>query len=359
MSDFQKKIFKSGEGVSIVCYSSYTLVNSDTKCQPDRSWGPTPSCALNLCQLPSIDNGYFVMNGNQLSGPQSAASVIQLHCNNGFTSSSNFTELRCLGNGLWDVTTLNCMPITCTRLPSIDNGQYAVIGEPQTSPYKYNQSIVLQCNPGYDTNGLNGPRQCTEINTWSGIDQNCFAITCDHPNGFTYGRYNENKATYYYGNVLEPSCDEGYFISNNVTRRVCVKQDEWSGDEPLCDRIKCKQPTILNAHLDYENDVYDYNTSITIRCLEGFEITDGSYTRRCQKDRTWGSKPLQCVKILCNDTTNITHQAISNSNYPHLGFNETELVLYNSSFFFLQSGSNQVICSANRKLNWISKPFFG
>jgi len=228
VTDSQKKIYKSGEGISIRCDSPYILVNSDTKCQPDRSWGPRPFCALNVCQLPSIDNGYFEMNGIQLSGPQSTGSVIQLHCYNGFTGSSFNTELQCFGDGQWSVTSLNCIPIICISLPSIQNGQYTVIGEPQASPYKYNQSIELQCNPGYDNNGLNGPRQCTGMDTWSGIDQYCFAITCSHPNTFNYVRYNEHKTSYAYESVLVPSCEEGYFIYLQILVPHTNSGSQWS-----------------------------------------------------------------------------------------------------------------------------------
>jgi len=213
------------------------------------------------------------------------------------------------------------------------------------------------CVTGYAMLNNFNTRLCEHINTWSGSAPSCLRIICDHPDEFNNVHYNENNDTYDFGSVLIPTCDKGFIMSNGVYERVCENINFWSGNNPICEIIMCFRPTVLNGLLIRTRNFYNYNTHITIQCNTNFEIQNGIYTRTCQEDGIWGSDTLQCVKILCNDTSDVIHESVGV--YPQLAIGEIGGVLYNSTVFYLQSGSVDVNCSMDRKLTWITTPVFG
>jgi len=186
----------------------------------------------------------------------------------------------------------------------------------------------------------------------------CQRIICFQPGTILNGRYNKNESSYDFGSVIQPICDLGYTISNNVTQRVCTQYNPWSGEEPQCLIVKCSRPeSFLNGWLTPDQPIYNYNTTIVLSCDNGYEVKDGPLRRTCLEDGTWGLVPIDCVKIICNDTVNVWHESVKE--YPEISFNDVGRVIYNSSLFHLQEGSAEVNCSAEGKLSWTKSPLFG
>jgi len=416
-----KTIFKPGDVVNITCNVGYVPSSLDTTCQSDRSWAPVPSCRYVTCQVPLLYNGYYTRNGIEIytSTTQPYGTTIQAHCSQpGYTPSPS-TARTCQEDGQWSGSDPSCIPsITCNSLPSLTNGYYDVGSN--NAPYYYDNEISPKCYEGYYLNGSNPTRRCISDNTWSGVDPTCLNIICSEPstpnngryNGsqsaydygdilvltcdkgyyvFHYknierkcvgkdnwsgydllcqriicfqpgaisnGRYNKIQSNYYFESVIQPICDQGYSISNNVTQRVCEQYNYWSGEEPKCSVVTCNRPaSILNGWLTPNQTTYNYNTTIVITCNDEYEIKEGTARRTCFEDGTWGPEPIDCVKIICNDTVNIRHASIKE--YPVISIGEVGLVIYNSSFFHLQEGSTEVNCSADRKFSWTKSPCFG
>jgi len=420
LTDTDKTLYKYGDKVTIICNPGYVAFNSDATCMSDRTWSPVPSCTYVSCQLPSITNGYYTKNAIRVTTTQSYGDVINPVCVDvGFTPSPS-TPRTCQANGQWSGQEPTCAPqITCTSLPEITNGQYDDGGTGQPL-YYYNHAITPICNNGYYIDGPTETRRCIANNTWSGNDVDCLRIICSPPNPTINGQYNESQQTYDYGSVLALSCDIGYYVSNNAgTNRKCEAKDTWSGYDPVCQRITCSPPNPIihgqydrsQAIYDFESIItpickkgfkmlnnviervceginkwsgdepqctlvtcnkpasfgngwltpnqqqYDYNTTIELSCHDGYEVKDGTPRRTCFEDGSWGDLPLQCIKIICNDTSYVKHQSINE--YPRISFGEVGNVTYNYSFFHLKDGSTEVNCSANRAFLWKTTPDFG
>jgi len=419
VSSTSKTIFKSGDQVTITCNSGYAPSSLDATCQSDRSWVPEPSCRYVTCATPSIQYGYYTNNGNQISiSNLPYGTTIQPLCSQtGYTPSPS-TVRTCLEDGQWSGSDPSCIPsITCNSLPLLANGYY---DSSNNAPYVYNEEISPTCYEGYYLNGSAVTRRCIANNTWGGDDPACLRITCSAPRTLNNGSYNASQSTYNYGNILVLTCDNSYYVSNNTdTKRTCVGKDTWNGSDPICQRIMCFQPSTisngrynnvkssydfesviqpicdqgytitnnvthricnqyntwsgkeptcsivtcnrpasyLNGWLTPNQSTYNYNTTVVVSCNDGYEIKKGTVHRTCFEDGTWGPVPIDCVKIICNDTVNVSHESINE--YPAISFNEVARVIYNSSFFHLQEGSTEVNCSADRKLSWTRSPLFG
>lgn len=353
-------VYKSGVWARITCDPGYKLVNSNTQCQSDRTWNPTPECVYISCQMPGSNQviTYIVTsNGNQqLWTNQPLGTVVRPNCLQTGYAPSPSTDRTCLENGNWSGTNPTCILITCNSLPNIKNGHFSRSGV--QLPFSFNHEITLACETGYysSINSTNGKIICVATDTWSG-DPKCLRITCEPAEGFYKGSYNDSQQRYEYGSVIVPSCEIGYYISNKVEKRVCENRNKWSGENPICAMVQCDQPSVINGYLNNNHVNYFYKTRIIIKCKSGYEIKDGSYTRTCQADGTWGTQALQCVRIQCNDTSDVKHESILQ--YPELAFGETGHASYNSTYFYMNSGSAELSCSTSRKLSWTTHPVFG
>jgi len=298
------------------------------------------------------------MNDNREANEREPYSTwISPVCNDGYTRSS-FTTRKCELDGQWSGAEVYCDPIICERLPdTFAHGYYASKG--LQSPFPYNHEITAVCDYGYH---LTQPatRRCIEPNKWSGTDPECWRITCRSPTTFSNGQYDLWQTSYDFGTVMVPTCHTGYYMPHNVEKRVCEQLNTWSGSEPVCEIVECETPTVLNGNFTSSTSrtkLYRYRDSIAIQCIEGYEIKSGSATRTCQADGTWDQPHMECVKMLCNDTSDVRHEHIDH--YPELAIGENGTVSYNSEHIFLSSGYTKVTCSTSRKLKWIKAPQFG
>jgi len=351
-----KDLYKPGEQISVSCDNNYEPLSSSSTCQDSRTWAPQLECTHVTCFVPPVTNGHYTWNLQPVSVGHMMphGSSIQLNCADCFTSSS-MTPNTCQENRTWSQPAQRCISTTCSALPpNFTNGNYNFNDPSQT--FQCNQTIKPLCYEGfYLQNG--GDRQCTSLNVWSGELPVCSSITCSSPSNFSHGSYHHSQTLYGYGRTLEPTCDKGYYIANNVTERVCEQKDTWSGETPVCLKIQCSRPQVENGRLLSNADVYNFSMQITIECNKGYQIKDGEYTRTCQTDGTWGSRQLQCDKIICSNTSEVAHDAIVA--YPTLAFGEVHEVTVDTSFYVLTNGSSVVNCSWDGSLKWISQPTFG
>ena len=351
-------VYKPGFSVIITCDPGYKLVNSNTQCQSDRTWNPTPECVYISCQMPVNNHIAYIVtsNGNQQWPNQPLGTVIRPYCSQTGHAPSPSTDRTCLENGNWSGTDPTCIVITCNSLPNIKNGHFSSSGV--QLPFSFNHEITLACETGYysSISSKNGKIQCVAIDTWSGHPK-CLRITCEPAEWFFKGRYNGSQHSYDYGSVIVPSCEIGYYISNNITYRKCEQLNKWSRETPECDIVQCEKPYVSNGSIILYPRQFNYNTVINIQCYNGYEIRDGSYIRTCQADGSWGTQALKCVRIQCNDTSDVKHESILQ--YPELAFGETGHASYNSTYFYMNSGSAELSCSTSRKLSWTTHPVFG
>ena len=298
-SSQSKTIYKSGDVVTITCNVGYAPSSLDTTCQSDRSWVPEPSCRYLTCVIPSIHNGFYTMNGNQISTtylPYGA--TIQPHCSQPGHTTSPSTARTCQEDERWSGSDPSCVPIiTCNSLPTLANGYYD--DGSNNAPYSYNDGISPECNDGYYLNGSSLTRRCIADNTWSGDDPTCLpSITCSSPSTPNNGRYNGSQSTYDYGTILLLTCDTGYCVSNTVDiKRKCVGHNSWNGYDLTCQRIICFQPgTISNGRYNKNESSYDFGSEILPICDQGYTISNNVIERVCEQLNKWSGDEPACVK---------------------------------------------------------------
>jgi len=353
-----KGIFKSGEQATVTCDSNYAPVHPTTTCQTDRSWSPQPSCANVTCTVPALLNGHYYLNQDTVAIGTilGYSSFITPSCFPGFLPIPD-NQRTCQSNKQWSGPAPLCTSISCNSLPlTFQNGSYDIRGIGPT--YAYNDTVYPKCDEGFYLD-QGEERRCSGINFWSGEPPVCLPITCKPPSVLSNGYYNGSLANYPFGTVLVPTCEVGYYMTNNVQSHTCEGQNTWSGDSPACHIVTCKKPlqpnhgTLING-----NHAYVYQSVITVTCYAGYEAENGISSSTCREEGNWSSE-LQCVLVRCNDSSGVQHVAIHDTTYPFPAIGEMVTLAYNSTFFIIRNGSLQVNCSSDRRLSWIDKPYFG
>ena len=170
--------------------------------------------------------------------------------------------------------------------------------------------------------------------------------------------------TYTPGDGVSVICDTGFKAA--FINTTCNQSRLWN-PLPSCSIVTCPAPVVDSGNYTasgdetYSNDFnatteYTYNTTIVLECNDRFEAT-GPTTLTCLANGTWGQITSTCEKIICNDTSAVWHEAVTNIT-THLGVYETGNASYNSENFFLSNGDIEIQCHENKKMNWTKTPTF-
>jgi len=178
------------------------------------------------------------------------------------------------------------------------------------------------------------------------------------------------QKTYKPGDNVSVSCDNGF--KANSLNTTCNKSGFWD-PQPTCTIVMCPAPTVDNGNYSTHNNnqqqndhsnfttimEYKFNTTIYLECDDKYMYeADGPTTFTCLADGTWDQQTSTCVKIHCNNTSDVNHEAVIKIP-PDLGIGEMGNISYNSVQYHLSDGAVQVECHDNRSLTWTRKPIFG
>lgn len=276
-----------GGTATYVCISGHVLVgNRQRRCQASGSWsGNEPKCVRVDCgQLPDIPNGQVDISPDTKFGSYATYS-----CNLGHVLQGNQQRI-CQANGQWSGSTPKCVRVDCGPLPNIPNGEVNISPDTQ-----FGSTAQYSCNSGFVLVGK-AQRFCQANGQWSGQAPTCIRVDCgslpDIPNGqvkFIPDTKFGSRAVY--------SCDSGHILVGN-SKRTCQANGEWSGQEPVCERVDCGNlPDIPNGDVNITPDT-QLGSAAIYTCDTGFEL-NGNKLRRCQADGTWSGSEPTCDPVDC------------------------------------------------------------
>ncbi|XP_022110883.1 sushi, von Willebrand factor type A, EGF and pentraxin domain-containing protein 1-like [Acanthaster planci] len=128
--------------------------------------GSAVECVPNMCQVPTIPNGYISgCSEQEVEFQSSCAFVCSLGYRDNRTSLSR-TIRTCLADGHWTGVQLVCEAVVCPTLPSLDHGTVQPSECFTQHELPYNTQCMFTCNEGFS---LNGPysKVCTAQGVWS------------------------------------------------------------------------------------------------------------------------------------------------------------------------------------------------
>ncbi|XP_064384964.1 uncharacterized protein LOC135333878 isoform X2 [Halichondria panicea] len=332
--------FDYGTTATYTCNDGFFLEsNSERICGGDGStvtgsWeGMTPVCTAITCiNLNAPTNGIIAFSSGT-SAPYDYQTTATYSCNTGYGLSGKESVRTCLGSltmasGEWSGTAPTCEAVTCSELSTPDNGQVLYASAITLAPFDFGTTATYQCDAGFglvgETMSRCGGDGSSSNGVWTGTPPTCEAITCPALSDPTNGQVTfatDITVPFDYGTMATYSCDIGFGLSGNNMMRTCGgdmsnSTGVWSGSEPTCEAITCTSLSpIANGLIGYESNTFNFGTSATYTCTDGFFLIGGN-SRRCGGDGTsvngvWSETAPICSVFDCPELMDPTNGAIT------------------------------------------------
>ncbi len=229
--------------------------------------GPTAAPPTTCSDLIALTNGMISYNMGTAS-LRPVNTVTTYTCNPGYTLNGDTTR-TCESNGVWSGSYPVCQRkwnlmwtnyfVECTYfstgicfdLPSLTNGRISY-SEGSPDNRRVNTIAFYSCNTGYTLTGGRTFRFCVSGGRWDGLAPVCQGEFCN-----SYTVFSNNYVDTYCSDLTNPTngmigynmgtaslrpvstvatytCDTGYTLNHDTTRRVCVIRGIWTGSAPTC-----------------------------------------------------------------------------------------------------------------------------
>uniref|UniRef100_A0A672ZAZ8 CUB and Sushi multiple domains 3a n=1 Tax=Sphaeramia orbicularis TaxID=375764 RepID=A0A672ZAZ8_9TELE len=324
------------------CDRGYRLIgNATATCRRSplgyHAWdSPVPACQAVSCGAPKAP-----INGGVLTADYSVGTRVSYFCNDGYRlSSKELTSAICQPDGTWSNHNKipRCSVVVCPSIGSfsLEHGRWRIVNG---SHYEYGTRIVFTCDPGYYRLGP-AHIQCLPNGVWSWRNDrpHCQAGHCGIPEGIVNGQViGENFG---YRDTVVYQCLPGFrLIGSSV--RICLQDNQWSGQLPICIPISCGHPGSPIYGRTVGNG-FNLNDVVSFVCNRGYEM-EGPARAQCQANRQWSHPPPTCKVVNCSDP-GIPANSIRQSKIEHGNFTFGTVVFYDCNPGYYLFGSPVLTC---------------
>uniref|UniRef100_A0A3P9JXU5 CUB and Sushi multiple domains 3a n=1 Tax=Oryzias latipes TaxID=8090 RepID=A0A3P9JXU5_ORYLA len=293
-----------------------------------------PACQAVSCGPPKAP-----INGAVLASDYSVGTRVSYFCNDGYRlSSKEVTSAICQPDGTW--SNHNKIPrcsgwcqkasffqkhkslmawfpktdfVLCLSAGHCGIPEGIVNGQVIGENFGYRDTVVYQCLPGFRLIG-SSVRICLQDNQWSGQLPICIPISCGHPGSPIYGRTVGNG--YNLNNVVSFVCNRGYEMEGPAHAQ-CQANRQWNHPPPTCKVVNCSDPgipanSIRQSKIEHGN--FTFGTVVFYDCNPGYYLF-GSPVLTCQPTGQW-DKPLpECIVVDCGHPGSPPNGALSGDKF--------------------------------------------
>ncbi|NWU99170.1 CR2 protein, partial [Upupa epops] len=232
--------------------------------------------------------------------------------------------------------------------------QYQGIAE-----FRYSSRVEYDCRPGYVRNGaVSNQLVCRRQGEWyGGTEEMCKPVECGYPGEPDNGRAVGLTEKFYFGSVVNFTCNTGYRLVGNSQIRCGIENGvvAWDKHIPFCEPIPCPPPPEIpnGGHSGAGIDHFSYGMYVTYHCHSAKR----------------GQKPFSLVgeaSISCTTTDNINGEwnkpapecKVVTCSYPRVengrlmsryrsAFNYADSVSFDCDFRYSLNGSESSTCREN------------
>ncbi|XP_045045695.2 P-selectin isoform X2 [Desmodus rotundus] len=301
--------FQHNTSCSFHCDDGFLLSGAHTvRCAGVGQWtAPAPVCQALQCQgLQAPDKAR--MNCAHRFGAFRYQSTCSFTCDEGLLL-VGASELQCLATGDWSAGLPECQAITCTPLPSPQNGTVTCAQPLGHSTYK--STCKFTCDEGFSLSGSEN-LDCTPSGLWTGPPPTCEAIRCPELHAPEWGRLDcsDTRGEFSVGSTCHFSCHEGFRLEGSDSVK-CAASGRWTAPPPTCEgapaaplpAARCpalaapEQGTMSCSH---RLGAFGSNTTCSFGCKGGF-ILRGESALRCRPSGQWTAVTPACTAVKCSE----------------------------------------------------------
>ncbi|XP_078247959.1 complement receptor type 1 isoform X3 [Pogona vitticeps] len=293
--------FLFGSRVNYICEEGYRLIGKSSRMCVIRDKGVQWTGNIPLCQRipclrpPDIPHG---THSGRYEDDFSYGTVVTYTCEDGYPLFGD-AHIHCTSkdgfHGEWSGRAY-CGVTECPQ-PHIENGRI-VAGVSKT--YKYNQSVIFDCNNGHMISGLREIR-CQMDGTWEPPLPHCkWRVTGCRTLEIQNGRITRAQVVYKPLEAITFECDPGYVLKGNRTIQ-CQFDNTWDSPVPICVRaVRCQPPPDVpnGSYSNQEDTPFTPEIFVNYTCDPGYALI-GEATIYCTSSGTWSSPAPRCEGGSC------------------------------------------------------------
>ncbi|OBS57353.1 hypothetical protein A6R68_11523, partial [Neotoma lepida] len=287
------------------------------------------------CDFPQIKNGgLYNATSNRPYFPAPIGKQFSYYCNRGFmTPSGTFWDyIQCTVQG-WEPA------VPCLSQCSfhyVENGKFLQL----KGNYVQDQSVRIQCCPGYSLPNGQDTVTCTE-NGWSPQPKSTPVKSCDRPIFENAGTKN-NSTWFKVNDKLDYECHAGYENNHKDTKgSITCNYDGWS-DKPSCYERECSVP-LLEPRLivNPKKEKYKVGDLLKFSCRLGHRV--GPDSVQCYHFG-WSPSFPRCKGQVgsCDQPPELLNGEVKGTKKEEYG--HSEMVEYDCKPRFILKGPNKIQC---------------
>ncbi|CAL9703233.1 unnamed protein product [Knipowitschia caucasica] len=274
-----------GTSVTFKCEVGYSPMGSGTVTCSNGVWSKLGmKCEIKSCGAEDVRNGYVKYEDSADFG-----SFAYTVCNLGFTPvPSGVNKIYCGADG-WEGRLSVCEPILCEPPNSMENGYFSPIKD----AYEHSEVVTYACEGAHVLKGSK-TLTCSDNGTFDRAPPTCVLVNCQNP-VLEFGRISSGSPPYKYQTSVSLDCNKGYdLLGSSVVS--CDINSEWKPSLPKCNPIECKAPEIPNGEVVGKPDLsYKFSEKVTLKCLEGYKLK-GQSTLTCGEKSQWSEPLPECTR---------------------------------------------------------------
>jgi len=282
------------------CSEGYTLINAVNRtCTASGYWsGWDPECRAILCSsLPPVQNGHYDVGEH--TPPFNYNYTISLVCNTGYIANGTDEPRQCKTTDTWSGNYLTCIRITCGQPQAYEH----VIYNTAKSAYDFGSVIIPSCQKGFYMANNVTTRVCKDMNLWSNSEPVCEIVQCPQP-FVVNGPFVSSVRYYKYNMSITIQCNAGFEIKEGSYIRTCNEHGTWDPDNLQCERVRCNNAVDIHheAVIDFPQHLFFGEVANVTFNTDFFVLQNGSTEVTCSSGKmlAWISTPdfgKKCISI--------------------------------------------------------------
>lgn len=172
----------------------------------------------------------------------------------------SYREVTCRA-GTWQhaADTVKCLPVNCGHPGTVTNGQL------DGAVFTFPNAVGVRCNVGYTPVGA-AKLYCQSDGQWNPKKlPKCEPVQCPALSDPANGKLKSTDTKF--EGIAHYECDTNYKVVGDAERH-CEGQGTWSGTEPVCQEVKCNQPS-KPAYGSVQGIETSVGSNVTFTCYFG------------------------------------------------------------------------------------------
>uniref|UniRef100_A0AC11BA21 Selectin P n=1 Tax=Ovis aries TaxID=9940 RepID=A0AC11BA21_SHEEP len=189
--------------------------------------------------------------------------------------------------------------VQCPALKSPEQGSMSCFHSAKA--FQHQSSCSFSCEEGFT---LVGPEvvHCTALGVWTAPTPVCKAIACESLESPVHGSMDcsPSPRAFQYNTSCSFRCAEGFTLRGADTVR-CADSGEWTAPAPVCQALQCQDlPTSNKARVNCSHPFGDfrYQSTCSFTCDEGSFLV-GASVLQCLDTGNWDAPFPECQAVTC------------------------------------------------------------